>query len=193
MQKEIIKKNIYCLIIFVFFILIIFFYSNKNNVNISPVIQTASINNTISFPNRLVIPKIEVDALIEQVGVTTDGRMDVPKTSSNVGWYKFGTIPGYKGNAVIAGHLNNFLGLPLVFWKLDELEIGDDIYVIKQDGTEVGFKVIKKELYDYNSFNTNDIFGPTDSYHLNLITCSGVWVKDIKNYNKRLVIFAEVF
>ena len=175
----------------VFIIFTIFFYFEKTKAVVHSEPTPPQIQEFTSLPKKLIIPKIDVNTDVEEVGITEDGKMGLPETSSNVGWYKFGNVPGAKGNAVIAGHLDNFLGLPLVFWKLDELEVGDDIYVVNEEGEQLHFKVTGKELYDYNSFETENIFGPTDKKHLNLITCDGVWVKDIKNYNKRLVIFSE--
>jgi sortase A len=193
MQNKNIKKNIILLLMSAFIILTIFFYFQKINVITTSITPTplVEILEVVSLPQKILIPKIGVETDIEEVGLTKNGKMGIPEISSNVGWYNLGTIPGAKGNAVMAGHLNNFLGLPLVFWKLDELEIGDDIYVVAEDGTNLQFKVTGKALYDYDSIETEAIFGPTDGKHLNLITCNGIWVQDIKNYNKRLVIFSE--
>src|SRR5438309_658887 len=69
------------------------------------------------LPVRLVIPAIQVDASVEQVGRTPDGAMDVPKESNDVGWYKLGFRPGEQGNAVMAGHLDTATDRA-VFWDL---------------------------------------------------------------------------
>src|SRR3981081_1577001 len=58
-------------------------------------------------PARLQIPKIGVDATVEQVGVDRAGNMDIPKSPNNVAWYSPGVAPGQNGDAVIAGHLDS--------------------------------------------------------------------------------------
>lgn len=192
MEKIINKKNIYWFLILGFITLIIFLYSQKDISTTYSAPETIQNEESTSLPQRLLIPKIAVAAEVEEVGITEEGNMEVPEILQNVGWYKFGAIPGAKGNAVFAGHLDDSLRQPLVFWRLDELVVGDDIYILNEEGEELHFKVTGKELYDYNSFETEDIFGPTDERHLNLITCTGTWLEDLQVYDKRLVIFAEI-
>jgi len=200
MQTPIINKRAYHLLMLAFGILAIFIYVHQINTVVSSTIEPPHIEAVAPIeleapapPQTLLIPKIGVDTHIESVGVTNEGKMGLPDVSTNVAWYKFGTTPGATGNAVIAGHLDNFLGRPLVFWRLDELEVGDAIYVITEDGTELRYRVTGKALYDHNALDTEDIFGPTDKQQLNLITCDGMWLRDIRNYDKRLVIFSEAF
>ena len=72
------------------------------------------------LPQTLHIPKINVAAAIEQVGLDTQGRMDVPEDADNVAWYKLGYKPGQKGNAVLAGHYDKETGEPAVFWDISK-------------------------------------------------------------------------
>src|SRR5688500_5522994 len=55
---------------------------------------------------RLTVPKIQIDANVIVLGVETDGTMQAPAAPLDVAWYSFSTYPGYKGNAVFAGHLD---------------------------------------------------------------------------------------
>src|SRR6266700_5651779 len=50
-------------------------------------------------PVRLLIPAIQVDALIEPVGVLASGELDTPRQSpwTNVGWYSASSDPGSDG------------------------------------------------------------------------------------------------
>src|SRR5437879_6754319 len=57
-------------------------------------------------PVKLVIPKIGLDAAVEQVGVDKNHNMDVPKLPQDTGWYEPGPAPGQAGDAVIDGHLD---------------------------------------------------------------------------------------
>ncbi len=69
----------------------------------------------VSFPKILSIPKLEVNAEIETVGLDNKGAMDVPKNAMNVAWYNLGPKPGEKGNAVMAGHLDTITLARLYF------------------------------------------------------------------------------
>ena len=143
-------------------------------------------------PVRLIISKIGVNAIIQDVGINASGRMAVPSNYKDVGWYKYGVKPGDVGNAVIDGHLDNSLGMKAVFWDLDKLKEGDEIKVFNAENQELTFKVVFVESYDYKSAPLQEIFGFTDKNMLNLITCDGTWIRGEKNYSKRLVVFSEL-
>jgi sortase (surface protein transpeptidase) len=145
------------------------------------------------LPIELRIPKIGVKAKIQHVGKTTDGkRMAVPKGYRDVGWYRLGARPGNAGNAVMAGHLDNSLGLAAVFVDLSLLAAGDEIEVTDDKGTILTFVVSSKEIYSVANAPIQKIFGSTAEAHLNLITCDGVWLKDQKMYDRRLVIYSTL-
>src|SRR5665213_214737 len=70
------------------------------------------------LPVRLKIPVINVDALVEHVGVAPDGTMAVPKGPADTSWFALGTPPGAIGSAVIAGHYGWKNGIPAAFDNL---------------------------------------------------------------------------
>lgn len=144
---------------------------------------------TQGLPVRLKIPKINVDAAIQYVGLTSHGEMEVPTNSVDVGWYDQGPRPGEKGSAVIDGHLNNGNG-PGVFTTLYKLKKGDKLYIEDSKGTTTSFVV--RESHTYDPGHADEVFSRTDRAHLNLITCNGVWNPAKKSYNKRLVVFADI-
>lgn len=143
----------------------------------------------IVSPVRLKIPKIHVDSVIEQVGVTSTGEMGVPQNVAHVGWFDLGPRPGEMGSAVIAGHFNGEDGAAGVFTQLYKLEKGDKVYVKNSDGKSLMFVVQRVLTYDPGYADV--VFSPSDSAHLNLITCDGVWNSDQKRYSKRLVVFTD--
>lgn len=143
------------------------------------------------LPERLGIPSIEVDTFVEEVGITAQNEMATPKKFSNVGWYRYGTIPGATGSAVIAGHRDNALGLPGPFKKLDQLKTGDEIFIETEDGTELRFVVRETAVYDYRNAPLSKIFERSDAAWLTLITCAGQWLPQQKTYDERLVVYAE--
>jgi LPXTG-site transpeptidase (sortase) family protein len=149
--------------------------------------------NVISgLPLRLKIPKINVDAPVEQVGITKEGDMDVPKGPSNAGWYNKGPRPGENGSSVIAAHYGWRGDQPAAFDNLHQLRAGDKIYVKDKKGETTAFVVRGSRSYDPNA-DTTSVFKSRDGKsHLNLITCEGSWDKDQKSYSERLVVFADL-
>lgn len=167
-----------------------FFYSPDTEIPVPP--DQALETSPLQHPRRLAIPSLGIDTMVQEVGVNTEGNMGVPSNFTDVGWYKYGVVPGGRGSAVIAGHVDNGLGLSGVFKKLDEIEIGDEIIVEREDGGQLTFVVTGKKSYPYDAVPTEIIFNPAGSQRLNLITCGGSWVKSAKTYDQRLVVFAKL-
>jgi sortase A len=142
-------------------------------------------------PVRLQIDAIDVDAAMEYVGVDDDGNMDVPQEWENVAWYEPGTAPGDRGNSVIAGHYDSYTD-PAVFYDLNELEVGDIVRVITEDGEELEFEVTELELVHVDDADTSKIFGKTDERNLNLITCEGAWDPAAGMYDERLIVYTTL-
>ncbi|MFA5987918.1 MAG: class F sortase [Candidatus Paceibacterota bacterium] len=150
----------------------------------------SSVNTKLSL--RLKIPKINIDAAVETVGVTTTGAMDVPKNPANVAWYNQGPLPGDIGSAVIDGHYGPWKsGEISVFNNLNKLNIGDNLSIYDEKGITSNFIVKKIKKYKPDA-ETSDIFISNDGKsHLNLITCNGIWDEVSKSYSHRLVIFTD--
>ncbi len=143
------------------------------------------------LPVRLKIPTIGVDSAIEDALITKDGRMDVPAGSVNVAWFSLGPNPGEEGSAVIGGHFGIKNGVPFVFYKLDELKVGDKVYIVDDKNDTLTFVVRSISLFDRNADATT-VFTSNDGLaHLNLITCEGVWNKVNDNYPQRRVVFTD--
>ena len=140
-------------------------------------------------PISLSIPKIGVDAKIQEVGITQKGNMATPNNFMDVGWYKFGTVPGDMGSAVMAGHVNNEVGLSAVFGKLGDLAEGDDIYVTMEKDKQLHFKVTKTKTYNFDA-SGKEVFGENNAKLLKLVTCTGSWVEKLKTHDERLVVSA---
>lgn len=143
---------------------------------------------------RLIIPVIGVNAPIETVGKTIDGRMDVPTKNqwNGVGWYKDGPTPGDAGSAVIDGHLDRPGGGPAVFWRLKDLHVGDVVSLKDNVGHLLRFKVMQVANYAPESAPLDQIFGKNDGTFLNLITCAGVWIPTENQTSQRLVVFTKM-
>ncbi|MBX4197873.1 class F sortase [Candidatus Parcubacteria bacterium] len=147
---------------------------------------------TEARPKALSIPRLEVDAQVQHVGMARSGRMAVPTNYTDVGWYRYGVSPGQSGNAVFAGHLDNGFGRPGVFNRLQELEVNDDIFITNEDGQRLHFKVMKTEQLSADTFSTSSVFTGDNGAFIKLITCEGQWDSATKTYSERLVITARL-
>ncbi len=171
---------------------------SKNSIQSSStlfVINVASLSGQeqerSGLPLRLTIPVIKVDALIEHVGLTPDGAMDVPKGPDEAVWFNLGPRPGENGSAVIAGHNGWKNNRPAIFDNLHKLQIGDEMTVEDENGLITTFVV--REIRTYGKDEAApDVFGSSDGKpHLNLITCMGDWNNAEKTFSNRLIVFAD--
>lgn len=144
-----------------------------------------------SAPERLRIPKINLNAAVQAVGLGKTGNMAVPSNYSDVGWYRYGTLPGEIGSAVIDGHVDNGFGLAGVFAQLDELKVEDDIYVDDKNGEAIHFVVESTASYAVADVPRELLFNRSDASRLNLITCEGEWLSDAQMYDRRHVVYAK--
>jgi len=143
------------------------------------------------LPVRLVIPAIGVDSAIEDAVITPDGVMDVPSNSVNVAWFSLGPHPGQEGSAVIGGHFGIKNGVPFVFYDLDKLRIGDQVYIVNDRDETIPFIVQSVKSFDRNADATT-VFTSSDGLaHINLITCEGIWNQSNGSYPQRLVVFTD--
>jgi len=143
-------------------------------------------------PKTLVIAKLGVKATVEQVGVAEDGRMAVPGDVWNVGWFNRGAVPGKRGNAVVAGHLDSKTG-PAVFARLGELKRGDAVVLKTRLGKEMVFEVVKTAIYPDDNFPLEEVFGVEEfQKNLQLITCRGQFDRKAQEYSDRLVVYTRL-
>lgn len=153
--------------------------------------ETIATLATSSPPDRLRIPALAIDAAVQHVGVKENGNMATPSGFKDVGWYKYGTVPGQQGSAVITGHVDNGLGLAGVFRDLEKIKTGEEVYVKTKDGGEARFVVTDIQTYAYTAVPLDLLFNRHDKARLNLITCTGNWIKKEKTYDARLVVYLE--
>ncbi len=141
---------------------------------------------------RLVIPAIGVDASVIVKGVGADGVMEVPDNARDVAWYDFTAHPGSGGNVVFSGHVD-FHGVgPAVFWDLGKLQQDDAVDVQLDDGTSYHYRVTEKGVYSAADAPIDRIVGPTPVESVTIITCTGKFNAATRQYDKRLVVRAEL-
>lgn len=172
-------------------------YSSRISQNITVITSPTPLPSPTPVPTpdpglapvTLIIPKLNIEAKIEQVGVNEKNQMDVPKDANDVAWYIGGPRPSELGNAVIAGHYDTPSGRPAIFYNLNKLLPGDKVEIVSLDLKKRIFVVTNKAVIPYENSPRELIFGEANGKNLNLITCAGVWDQVKKSYVDRLVIY----
>ncbi|MFI6319082.1 class F sortase [Nonomuraea sp. NPDC050556] len=145
-----------------------------------------------SAPVSLTIPAIGVQTSLVQLGQNADGTIEVPALSDvmKAGWYRYGSVPGRPGPAVIVGHVDTYRG-PAVFFRLGELRKGDTVTVKGGDGKDVAFTVDSVEQVDKDRFPTSKVYDPTPDAQLRLITCGGEFNQSTRHYEDNIIVYAH--
>jgi sortase (surface protein transpeptidase) len=139
-------------------------------------------------PTALRIPSISVTTTLEQLQIATDGTLNTPGFN-DAGWYAAGTAPGDIGPAVIAGHIDSATAQS-VFYRLGQLTAGALIQV-QRDGQWLTFTVTSVGHYPKTSFPAAQVYGPTPTPELRLITCGGTFNQSTRSYDDNLVVYAR--
>lgn len=147
--------------------------------------------------DKLVIPKIGVNAPFSYKVVGSNGQMPNPNGPTDVSYYDFsqwpkaGGLPGKGGNVVLAGHVDYIHYGPAVFWRLRELVPGDMITIQMKDGTQYNYKVeFNKQISaDATGADWSDIVSATADESITLITCGGTF--EAGHYDHRQIVWGR--
>jgi sortase (surface protein transpeptidase) len=142
-------------------------------------------------PVRIGIPAVGVSSPLDRLGRARDRTVQVPSRWERAGWYTPGTRPGDPGSAVILGHVDSKRG-PAVFYRLRELRRGDRVEVARADGSSVRFAVERVEQYDKRRFPTDEVYYPTLTPELRLVTCGGTFDATAGHYRSNIIVFAAL-
>jgi sortase (surface protein transpeptidase) len=142
-------------------------------------------------PVRVDIPRIHLTSSLDRLGRAADGTVQVPSDWQVAGWYAPGPRPGDPGSAVILGHVDSKSG-PAVFYRLRELDRGDDIRVARADGSTVRFIVERTQQYPKDRFPTDEVYYPTLTPALRLVTCGGTFDPSAGHYRSNIIVFATL-
>jgi sortase (surface protein transpeptidase) len=143
-------------------------------------------------PVRIEIPRIRVASSLDRLGRAANKTVEVPSRWEVAGWYAPGTRPGDPGSAVILGHVDSKRGGPAVFFRLRELRPGDEIRIVRADGSVVRFAVERTEQYLKRRFPTDDVYYPTLTPALRLVTCGGEFDATAGHYRSNVIVFATL-
>ncbi|WP_433301782.1 class F sortase [Actinoplanes sp. CA-030573] len=146
-----------------------------------------------SRPERLTIPSIKVEAPILDVGLASDGSVDVPplKRHNEAGWFDGGPTPGQFGPALIVGHADTKSG-PSIFYNLPKLKPGQRIEVLRADNSVAIFEVNSIEHFNKGKLPIQRVYGDFSRPSLRLMTCGGSWVGGSTGYSDNVVVFASL-
>jgi hypothetical protein len=139
-------------------------------------------------PVALSIPAIAVHTTLIRLGVTAQGTLQAPSSTSVAGWYTGSPRPGDIGSSIIAGHIDSYQG-PGVFFRLRLLRPGNLVYVREADGRVATFRVNSVRMYPKNHFPTTTVYGPSPDAELRLITCGGVFDQATGSYLSNVVAY----
>jgi LPXTG-site transpeptidase (sortase) family protein len=152
-------------------------------------------------PTRVAIQRIYVDAPVIQMGLEPGTDIpDVPDRGDQVAWYDFNPVPGIGYNAVFSGHVDwqtaAHSPIPGVFYRLRELQIGDEITVTLEDGQVLAYRVTGNVAAAWDDPNIVKAMQPVQKDVITILTCGGSWEPNPReenggNYTHRIVVRAE--
>ncbi|MDP2727184.1 MAG: sortase [Dehalococcoidia bacterium] len=137
------------------------------------------------FPaNRMIIPSIEVDSPIVEVGIVfEEGEWQWERPKHAVGHLQGSVNPGQTGNIVMAGHIDSPIrGEGQVFKRLPEIKIGD-VVVMYTSVRAFAYQVVAKKVVLPSEIS---VLNPTPDETLTLITCVPDFI-----YSHRLIVTAK--
>jgi LPXTG-site transpeptidase (sortase) family protein len=141
-------------------------------------------------PVRLCIPSVHLSTSIIPIHLSEDGQLKAPKSSQVAGLYADGVLPGENGNAIVAGHVDNYTG-PAIFYPLKHLKPGDFVFLFDQNNQYMKYEVLEVQSYYTQEAPLDKIFGDSTEKQLNLITCTGKYDRRKKEHEKRLVVYTR--
>lgn len=140
---------------------------------------------------RLMVPLVGIDAVIETRGINARGEMEDPGGKDAVAWYDFSEFPGFGGNAVFSGHVDWFTGELGAFGRVRDLKEGDEILLRMSDGMELKYRVVNATVYESAKAPVDQIVGRTEKDSVTFITCEGSFSRSAQDYSHRRVVRAE--
>jgi hypothetical protein len=79
-----------------------------------------------------------------------------------------------------------------VFWKLKQLQAGDEVAIARSDGSTAIFRVDRSQNFKQDKFPTQEVYGDIPYAGLRLVTCSGTYSRTQGHYSDNLVVFATL-
>lgn len=151
---------------------------------VSPVVER-------SVPVSLRIPAIGLAVSMSELGLNSDGTVEVPTDFQEPGWFRLGPSPGQVGSAVILGHVDSYQG-PAVFFQLRSLQAGDRVEVSLADGAIAQFVVDTVATYLKTQFPAEQVYASHGYSALQLVTCGGEFDTQSRSYLSNVVAYTSL-
>lgn len=145
-----------------------------------------------SVPVTLRVPAIGVDTPVMELGLASDGTVQVPPIAAHdrAGWYRHSPTPGQTGPSVILGHVTVGAYGDGVFRHLAKLREGDRIEAGLENGTTATFTVTAVRTVAKADFPSDEVYGNVNRPELRLITCGGT--RTGTGYLDNVIVFAAL-
>jgi LPXTG-site transpeptidase (sortase) family protein len=137
---------------------------------------------------HLALPRVGIETAVVPAPFILhgeEGSWDVPPFVA--GHAEFTAGAGQPGNAIVLGHVTS-LGLGNVFETLDRARVGDLIRITSGEA-EYAYQVVDVRRVSRTDISVLD---PADTPTVSLITCTGRWLPQLRDYAERLVVRAEL-
>jgi hypothetical protein len=146
-----------------------------------------------SVPYKIVIKKISMWVLTDQVGIRRDSRIETPPydKADKAFWYRNSSTPGEAGPSVFFGHVDSKDKIAAFFY-LSKVRPGNRIEIFRQDRSTAIFEVTSVEQFPKQSFPTARVYGHTEEATLRLVTCGGKYDTKTQSYMDNIVVFATM-
>ena len=119
------------------------------------------------------IPALGVEAAIEPIGLV-EGRnqLDVPEWY-NIGWYHIYDKPGFGTSSLYTAHKDYWPDRRGPFYALTDLQDGDQIVVVMDDGREYVYEVFFQRRYTRDDIPMYDLIWPHEARDPELLRPEG--------------------
>lgn len=168
-------------------------YDGGEDVDETEPTETEIANYVVApnMPRYFSIPSLGIiNARIAEVGLRSDGSVDVPRNAYMIGWYNGSVLPGEKGTSLLDAHGGD-LGNG-IFRTLPRIQIGAEINIEMGDGRLFTYKVVDTATRPLDGANNADAYMPialtspqAGTASLTLITCTGEWSQVRQTYLDR--------
>lgn len=144
-----------------------------------------------ALPLAVDVPSVGIATSLIRLHVAADGALEAPGSFGVAGWWAEGAEPGKVGPAVLVGHVDSKTG-PAVFYRLDDVKPGAMVSVTRSDHSVVRFAVDRVRQFPKDRFPAEEVYGPTSTATLRLITCGGRFNRRRGEYDDNVVVFAHL-
>jgi len=136
----------------------------------------------------MVIPSIGVDSGVQEAGTYwQNGQLLYETLPYLIAHYRMTAQAGALGNAVFSGHVvtRNYGN---VFRDLYKIRVGDEVRILS---SRYKYVYVVSGVREVSPTDVS-VMNPTPDATATLITCSGEWIPDERQYSRRLIVVAKL-